>query len=181
MLASPILLSLVMMIQPSLEQAETQLRSFFEGKSVHVKIEMPGSADGVDVYPGSERPVDFPRHAARLKRFGTAVRRGDEVLITKVKVKRDLIEVQLGGGGFGTFGDDSSASVSVPSADKTEREKNLEKDIDKATDPAERRKLREELDTLKRRRQREDARNQAEAAQAQPQPAANPFFVPQIA
>ena len=167
MLASPILLSLVMMIQPSLEQAETQLRSFFEGKSVHVKIEMPGSAEGVDVYPDSERPIDFPRHASRLKRFGTAVRRGDEVLITKVKVKRDLIEVQLGGGGFGTFGDDSSASVSVPSADKTEREKNLEKDIDKATDPAERRKLREELDTLKRRRQREDARNQAEAAQAQ--------------
>jgi hypothetical protein len=51
------------------------------------------------------------------------VRRGDQVLVTKVKVKKDLIEFQLGGGGYGTFGDDASPHVNVPLAAKTQREK----------------------------------------------------------
>src|SRR5205823_2517203 len=81
-------------------------------------------------------PIDFPKHATRLKRTGTALRRGDEVLVTKVKVKKDLIEFQLAGGGYGTFGDDDNPNVFVPAASKTEREKNLEKDLEKTTDSA---------------------------------------------
>src|SRR5216684_7649439 len=77
------------------------------------------------------------------------------VLVTKVKVK------------------DDSPNVFVPSASKTEREKNLEKDLEKTTDPTQRRKMREELDALKRDRQRENARNQAEAAQARQTKEAN--------
>ena len=158
---------------PALAQSEDQLRTFFEGKTVRVKIEMPGTDDGVDVYPGTAHPIDFPKHATRLKRAGTALRRGDEVLVTKVKVKKDLIEFQLGGGGYGTFGDDESPNVFVPSAPKTEREKNLEKDLEKTTDPTQRRKMSEELDALRRDRQRENARNQAEAAQAKQTKEAN--------
>jgi hypothetical protein len=153
--------------QPAAAQSEERLRSFFEGSSVRVKLEMPGSSEGVDVYPERSQPVDFPRHASRLKRFGTAIRRGEEVLVTKVRLKKDLIEFQLGGGGYGTFGDETSSYVSVPAASKSEREKNLERDIPKTTDPVQLRKLREELDALKRARQREDARNRAEAEQAQ--------------
>jgi hypothetical protein len=167
------LLVLVATAQPALAQSEDRLRAFFEGKTVRLKIEMPGTEDGVDVYPGTVHPIDFPKHATRLKRAGTALRRGDEVLVTKVKVKKDLIEFQLGGGGYGTFGDDDSPNVFVPSASKTEREKNLEKDLEKATDPAQRRKMREELDALRRDRQREDARNQAGAAQAEQTKEAN--------
>jgi hypothetical protein len=152
---------------PLQAQSEGALRSYFEGKSVVVKIEMPGAEDGVDVHPGTSHPIDFPRHAGRLKQYGTAIRRGDEVLVTKVKVKKDLIEFQLGGGGYGTFGDDANSSVSVPSAPKSTREKNLEGDLKKATDPAERRRIKEELDGLKQDREREDARNQAATAQAQ--------------
>jgi hypothetical protein len=154
-------------LRPARAQSEDQLRAFFEGRTIRVKIEMPGTEDGVDVYPGTAQPIDFPKHATRLKRAGAALRRGDEVLVTKVKVKKDLVEFQLGGGGYGTFGDDDSPNIYVPSASKTEREKNLEKDLEKTTDPAQRRRMREELDALKRDRQREDARNHAEAAQAQ--------------
>jgi hypothetical protein len=161
------LLFLAATASPALAQSEEQLRQFFEGKSVRVRIEMPGAEEGVDVYPGAARPIDFPRHASRLKRYGTALRRGEEVLVTKVKLKGDHIEFQLGGGGYGTFGDDASPSVYVPTAHKTEREQNLEKEIPKLTDPAQRRKLSEELDGLKRNRQREDTRNRAEAAQAE--------------
>lgn len=153
--------------QPAAAQSEERLRAYFEGSSVRVKLEMPGTSEGVDVYPERSQPIDFPRHASRLKRFGTAIRRGEEVLVTKIRLKKDLIEFQLGGGGYGTFGDETSSYVSVPAASKSEREKNLERDIPKTTDPAQLRKLREELDALKRARQREDARNRAEAEQAQ--------------
>jgi len=167
------LLVLVATAPPGFAQSEDQLRTFFEGKTVRVKIEMPGTEDGVDVYPGTAHPIDFPKHATRLKRTGTALRRGDEVLVTKVKVKKDLIEFQLAGGGYGTFGDDDNPNVFVPAASKTEREKNLEKDLEKTTDPARRRTMREELDALRRAREREDARNEAEAAQARQTKEAN--------
>ena len=153
--------------QSAAAQSEERLRSFFEGSSVRVKLEMPGTSEGVDVYPERSQPIDFPRHAGRLKRYGTSIRRGEEVLVTKIRLKKDLIEFQLGGGGYGTFGDDTSPHVSVPVASKSEREKNLERDIPKTTDPVQLRKLREELDALKRARQREDTRNRTEAAQAQ--------------
>jgi hypothetical protein len=166
MRATLVLLLLALTARPALSQSEERLRAYFEGSSVRVKLEMPGTSEGVDVYPERTQPVDFPRHASRLKRFGTAIRRGEEVLVTKVKVKDDLIEFQLGGGGYGTFGDDASSHVSVPIASKSIREKNLERDIPKTTDPAQIRKLKEELDALKRAREREDARNRTEAAQA---------------
>lgn len=160
------LLILAASVHPALAQTEDQLRTFFEGKAVIVKMEMPGSEEGVDLYPGALHPIDFPRHAGRLKEYGTSVRRGDEVRITKVKVKKDLIEFQLGGGGYGTFGDDASSDVNVQTAPKTEREKNLEKDIKVEKDPDKLRKMREDLDDLRKGREREDARNRAQVQQA---------------
>ena len=166
-------LALAPCARAAVAQSEPQLRSFFEGKTVVVRLEMPGAADGVDVYPGAAQPINFPKYADRLKRFGTAFRRGDEALITRIKVKDDLIEVQLGGGGYGTFGDDAGAWVGVPLTPKTERETNLEQDVERTTDRVQLRVIREELDALRRDRQREDVRNQVEAAQAQQSKDAN--------
>ncbi len=160
------LLALGTVTAPLAAQSEDQLRAFFEGKSVRLKIEMPGSSEGVDVYPGAAQPVDFPKLASRLKRFGTAIYRGQDVLITKIKLKNDHIEFQLGGGGYGTFGDDTSPYVTVPSVPKSGRERSLEEDVGKTTDPVQKRKLKDELDRLRNERTREDSRNRAEAAQA---------------
>jgi hypothetical protein len=77
-------------------------------------------------------------------------------------MKKDLIEVQLAGGGFGTFGDDTSTSVSIPDARKTEREKKLEERIDDEHDRDRRRALQRELDDLRDRRERENRRIAAE-------------------
>jgi hypothetical protein len=147
-------------------QSEEHLRRYFEGRTVVVKVEMPGTENGIDVYPGTSMPVDFPQVAGRLKRYGTAVRRGQEITVTKIRVKRDLIEFQLGGGGYGTFGDDDSPHVSVPPAPKTQREKNLERDLAATTDPVQKKKIREELDGLRRSREREDAANRVAAQTA---------------
>jgi len=86
-------------------QDESQLRRAFEGKRMTVKIDMPASQEGVDVFAGSNRPIDFPKLSGRLKKYGVAIRDGESAMITKVKVKGDLVEIQLGGGGYGTSGD----------------------------------------------------------------------------
>ena len=167
------LLALAAVARPAAAQSEEDLRAFFEGKTVVVKIEMPGTEAGVDVRPGAPQPVVFPILARRLKVFGTALRPGDQVLVTKVKVKKDLIELQLGGGGYGTFGDDVSSNVNVPATPKSARERELEDDLKRTNDPDDRRRLRERIDRLRQERQREDARNQARTAEAREIKSAN--------
>jgi hypothetical protein len=154
-------------------QSEAALKEYFEGRTFKLKLAMPGTEDGVDVYPGTAKPLDFPRHADRLKNYGTALRAGDQALVTKLKVKAKLIEFQLDGGGYGTSGDETSSSVSVPSAPKTKREQNLEAELKREQDPVHRRAIKDELDDLKARRAREDARNRASVAEAQETKKAN--------
>jgi hypothetical protein len=174
-MAARALLTLLLLIAPTVAagQSEAVLREHFEGRTVRVKIAMPGTEDGVDVYPGTAKPLDFPRHASRLKANGTALRAGDEALVTKVKLKGKLIEFQLDGGGYGTMGDETSSSVSVSSAPKTKREQNLEGELRRETDPAKRRAIKEELDDLKASREREDSRNRASVAEAEESKKAN--------
>jgi hypothetical protein len=151
---------------PAYAQGEAELKDFFEGKSVRVKIDMPATQEGIDVYPDARRAIDFSQYSARLKSTGVAVRSGDSVIVTRVRVKDTLIEFQLAGGGFGTFGDDTSTSVSVPSVSKSRREKDLEKQVKDESDSTRKRRLQRELDDLRDERQREDDRNRAVAASA---------------
>jgi hypothetical protein len=134
---------------------------------VTTKLAMPGTENGVDIHPGTDRPLDYPKYADRLKDHGTSIRAGEPVTVTKIKVKDKLIEFQLGGGGYGTFGDETSSNVGTAATPKTKREKNLEAELKRATDPARKRAIREELDDLKAGREREDARNRSNVAEAE--------------
>jgi hypothetical protein len=161
------LLALLLLATPVLAQSEGALKEYFEGKTVTVKLAMPGTEDGVDIYPLDSRPLDYTRYADRLKDYGTAIRAGEEVMVTKIKVKSKLIEFQLGGGGYGTLGDETSSNVSTSPTPKTKREQNLEAELKRETDPAKKRAMKEELDDLRREREREDARNRAAVAEAE--------------
>jgi hypothetical protein len=86
-------------------QDEARLRKALEGKRITLKMDMPATSEGVDVYPGSSHAVDYDKVGKRMKKTGVALKDGDAARITKVKVKNDLIEIQLNGGGYGTFGD----------------------------------------------------------------------------
>ncbi len=50
-------------------QSEPALREYFEGKTVAVKQPMPGTEEGVDIYPGTNRPTSgrpqLPRPGGR--------------------------------------------------------------------------------------------------------------------
>jgi hypothetical protein len=157
---------------PAFAQNESSLKSFFEGRRVTVKIDMPGASDGVDVEADARQPIDYPKYRDHLKRYGTALRAGDAVTVTLVKMKKDLIEFQLGGGGFGTFGDDTSTSVNMPDVRKSEREKELERLVKDEDDRDRRRRFERELDDLRDRRERENRRIAIERERAEEEKAA---------
>ena len=135
-------------------QSEAALRSFFEGKRVVVKLEMPGDKSGVDIHPESGQPVDYPKVGGRLREYGVALYRGDAAMVTLVKVKKKNIEFHLGGGG--------SRGVDVPYVStyvpKSNREKRLEDEYDRETDPARKRRLNDDLEDERRRRRYESER-----------------------
>ena len=95
---------LIGLAAPAAAQDEDALRGL-EGKRVTVKIDMPGTADGVDVKADARQPIDYREYGDRLKKYGTSIRSGESAIVTLIKVKKDLIELQLNGGGFGTFAD----------------------------------------------------------------------------
>jgi len=147
---------------PATAQSEAALKSYFEGKRVTVRLDMPGSADGVDVHADASRAIDFKRYNIDLKRYGTAIRSGESVAVTLIKTKKDLIELHLAGGGFGTFGDDTSTSANIPFVEKSQREKDLEKRVKEEDDRDRRRRLQGDLDEVRGRRERENRRITAE-------------------
>ena len=147
-------------------QDEAALRSYFEGRTVVVKVAMPAAEAGIDVTPGVSPPIDYPDLARRMKKNGVAIQAGQSALVTKLKVKGKLIEFQLDGGGYGTAGDQTDPTVSVSPVPKTQREKDLEQTVKNETDPTLKRRLQGELDGLRADREREDRRNRAIATAA---------------
>ena len=135
---------------------EAQIKRHFEGKRVTLRIDMPGAADGVDIRV--DRPFDAQQYGDRLRRFGTSIRSGETATITTIKVKKDLVEFQLDGGGYGTFSDDTSLSVNMPDVQKTNREKDLEAAVKRETDATKKLQLQRELDDVRNARERENRR-----------------------
>lgn len=150
-----------------LQAGEADLRRAFLGKQILLKIDMPGSHHGVDLNLDRDDPMDWKQYSQRIKNFGVSIPRDRTATVTAIVVKKDLIEFQLDGGGFGTFGDDTSTSVTtyVP---KSRYENDLERDLRRETDPQRRRRIQADLDRERSRRYREEriARQQAEAASA---------------
>ena len=160
--------ALIAVARPLHAQNEAVLRQAFEGKVVAVRIDMPATQRGVDVYPLDPMPIDFREVAQRLKDNSTALRIGQQVMVTKVVVKKNShIEFQLGGGGYGTAGDNTSTDVSVVSQGETKAEKALRDSIKHAPGPTKRKQFEKELASLREERERENARAEAEAKQAQ--------------
>jgi hypothetical protein len=157
-LVVPMCLAATSMATPAVAQDEAALKSYFEGKRVVVRIDMPGSAGGVDVRGDGDSAMNMQRYRNDLRQYGTAIHAGDGVTVTLVKVKKDNIEFQLGGGGFGTFGDDASTSVNYPDVEKSNREKDLEKRVKAETDRDRKRALQRELDDMRNYRERENRR-----------------------
>lgn len=147
-------------------QSEAALRSAFEGKTVTVKIDMPGTSRGIDVYPQEATPVMFREVADRTKDYTVALKMGQQVMVTKIVVKRDLIEFQLGGGGFGTIGDNTGSDITATQESESNEERALRDSVKRAPNSAKKKEFERQLNNMRSERERENAKARAEAAQA---------------
>lgn len=156
--------SLTLLALPSLANAqdEAALKAHFEGRQVALRIDMPAASDGVDLELDKARRFDHEKYQRNLRRYGLSIRAGEVSLITLVKVKDDLVEIHFGGGGYGTFSDDTSTTSNIKLREKSNREKDLEDRIDDEKDPEKRRAWQRELNDLRDRRERENRRLEAE-------------------
>ncbi len=160
---SVVLLVMALCTWPLSAQNQDSLSSYFVGKEVVLKIDMPGTQQGVDLRFNKDTPMNWKEYSNRLKSAGVAIHKGDTARITAFVIKDDRIEFQLDGGGFGTFGDDSTTTVTPKTVDKSDYEKQLEKEISDTTDDDRRRQLQRDLDRERSRRERQEANNRAAA------------------
>ncbi|MGC1782670.1 MAG: hypothetical protein WA708_09140 [Acidobacteriaceae bacterium] len=166
MIRRALLMAVLFACIPAFAQNSASIAQFFEGKQVVVKMDMPASQTGIDLYPERPTPIDLSSYSNRLKKFGVSLHNGDQVMITKVKVKDKNIEFQLAGGGYGTFMDESDSPVFVHSVDKSNREKDLENRLKHENDYFTRQQLKRELDRVRERRDDKDSQNRMLAQEA---------------
>lgn len=157
---------LLFISSPIFSQNEQALKEYFEGKMVTIKLDMPATQKGIDLYPLRKPVINFDQYGNRIKEFGVSVTSGQNIMVTKVRTKGKHIEFQLGGGGYGTFWDESS-TVDAPYVERSRREKQLDKLIEKEPDSDKKKELRKERDELKRDREKEERRLRLEAEDAE--------------
>jgi hypothetical protein len=141
------------------QSGASTIEAYFTGKEVVLRIDMPGTQKGVDLRFNKATPMDWKEYSSRIKQAGTAIRKGDTARVTAIVVKKDMVEFQLDGGGFGTFGDDTTTKVEAKATDKSDYEKDLEKQISETTDEDRKIQLQRDLDRERARRQKQEAAN----------------------
>ena len=67
------------------------LEGYFTGKEVTLKIDMPGTQQGVDLRYNKDVPMNWKEYSNRLKSNGVAIPKGATARVTSVVVKDDRI------------------------------------------------------------------------------------------
>jgi hypothetical protein len=70
---------------PAAAQDEAALKSFFQGKRITVRLDMPGDADASTCMPTRGSALDDGKDQDKLKRHGAAIHSGDTVGVTLVE------------------------------------------------------------------------------------------------
>ena len=139
---------------------EDALRAAFVGRPVAVKIDLPASHKGVDLRFDLPEPFDPAENASRIRQYDLGIAQGQRVPITYIKVKDDLIEFHLAGGGFNWITQTTTWTFTPES--KSNRERDLDHEIKHEKDRDRKRRLEDERDELRRRRERHDDRRRHE-------------------
>ncbi len=149
------LLALTFLALPAAAADEDEaLRRGLEGRFVVVDVDLPATERGLDLRFDKPEPFNQGEHSGRLRQYDVAIRRGDEVQVSRVRLKGDHIEFQLEGGGFDWA--TQSTTRSFTATPKSSREKELDRLIKSETDRSRKDDLEDERDDLRRERERRD-------------------------
>jgi hypothetical protein len=88
---------------PIKEQAQKQLEALLLNKQLIAKVTFPAYQSGVDLK--IDGTWDMKIATRMIKDHGVGIDVGDKASVTNVKLKGNLIEIHLNGGGAGTLGD----------------------------------------------------------------------------
>jgi len=92
----------------SISTCNPQLEKLLLNRRLVVKVSFPASAKGIDLtLDGKWDPKETSR---RIKASGLGIDIDEPATVNQVKLKDDLLEIQLNGGGFGTFMDGMMSS-----------------------------------------------------------------------
>ena len=76
-------------------QSERTLNRYFEGKQITLRIAIPRTGRGVDVYPEQAQPLNIADYSKRLSESGALYSRGEKTSIKRLEVHSNRIEVML--------------------------------------------------------------------------------------
>lgn len=76
-------------------QSESALKRYFEGKQVTLRIAIPATSRGVDVYPERAQSLDIKEYTERLEESGALLDRGQTASIKRLEVNSHRIKVIL--------------------------------------------------------------------------------------
>ncbi len=150
--------------QAAPETPEDRIKRSLEGRQMLVKMDMPASDIGVNVFvDNSEVTLDADNYKKLVKDSGVSIRQGSRPRITGVKFAGGGIELELDGGGspgrdwvVGRVVLDQPAPVA-----KSDRELELERRLPAETTSAAIAFVRSDLDAERMRRLEQDERNRA--------------------
>ncbi|MBI3402179.1 MAG: hypothetical protein HY048_12230 [Acidobacteria bacterium] len=84
-------------VNPAAAQNEAALKAAFEGRRVTVRIDMPGTSDGVDVNADAKAAIDFPRYRDDLKRYGIALHAGEAPASQAGRLRKGMLRADIEG------------------------------------------------------------------------------------
>jgi hypothetical protein len=88
---------------PLREQAEREVQALLLNRQLVAKVTFPAYKGGIDL--NIDGTWDMKMATRRIKDHGVGIEVDEKASVTNVKLKGDLIEIHLNGGGAGTFGD----------------------------------------------------------------------------
>ena len=93
-----IIASLLFSSLPAIAQSPGAVEEAFVHRTIWLKIDMPGTQLGVDIYLKGAGLLR--NYQSMLSQYPAAYHRGDQATVTKVVFKKDHIEFHLDHGGF---------------------------------------------------------------------------------
>lgn len=148
--------------KPAPDDGEQRIRKALEGRFIVTKMDLPAIETGVEmIFDDANVSFDDANYQKQLREYGVAVKKGSRAKITGVRISPKGIEVDLDGGG--SPGRDwivAGITLTTPApAPKTDREIELERQIQLETSPAAIGNLRREIEYERDRRLAQDERN----------------------
>ena len=87
-----------------IKKKKKEVSRFFEGKIVTAKIALPACYSGIILYQddlGKSNVGIFKK----VNKYGISVEKGDKAIITKFRIRKKVIDIEINNGGYGNPGD----------------------------------------------------------------------------